>query len=280
MIFQEEAETLTKLGLTCQQAKVYLALTMTGKASIKTIANETKIDRAHVYRVLVKLQEIGLVEKILTKPILFQASSPQETLPTLVERKAKELNEIKIKTNRILHKIKSAETEEKDRPESQFTLISGEQAKHHAFNKVFNRAQKSYDGIFIRQQDFCAYVLTCKEGSVTLNLLSRGVRIRLVICRSEKEQMPKEVLKKIRELNKDNNFVIRYTKSSAAAMYGIVDDKEVFINTGEPCDWHKKASLWSNNPRLVALGKGYFDQMWKTSTAQTEYKVKKKAAAN
>ncbi|MEM4733518.1 MAG: helix-turn-helix domain-containing protein, partial [Candidatus Bathyarchaeia archaeon] len=80
MYHKEDVQTITKLGLTTSQVKVYLSLLQQKKATAKTISNFSKIARQEVYRVLSDLYEKGLVEKIIAKPTEFKAVPIEDCL--------------------------------------------------------------------------------------------------------------------------------------------------------------------------------------------------------
>ncbi len=266
MTTQEDHETLTNLGLTKLQAEVYLTLTKIGKAPVKTISDTAKIDRAHVYQVIIKLQEIGLVQKILATPNLFNALSLQEGMQILLERKKTEFSEIEEKTKETIQKIKENKPENSPIDEFQFTLTQGNDTNFYVFNKLFENTQISYDGFFICQDDFCSMTLRDGRDGIVRKLLDRGVKFRLIVCNPENKKVPKEVSKIVRRLNKNGTYNIRYTKACAAAMYGIIDGKEIYMHVGSATEWREKPSLQSNNPCLVAMAQGYFEQMWQIST--------------
>jgi DNA-binding MarR family transcriptional regulator len=271
---QKCQETLTKLGLTKLQAEVYLVLTNIGNASAKTIANTTKIDRAHIYQVTAKLQEIGLVQKILAAPNLFRAISLQEGLQILLERRNREFAKMEAETIDEIKKIKETKPEDVLNEEDQFTLIPGKEMHFRVFTKIFGKTQTSYDGIFIRLEDFCRYLAnTMEEAGITLMLLDRGVKFRLIVCNPENRDIQPKVSSIIRSLNKDGAFDIRYKTSTAAAMFGIIDKKELYMHVGSADDWREKPSLQSNNPCLVAMAQGYFDQMWETAIAPCHNRI-------
>ena len=71
--FDVHIQALNKLGLTTNQGKLYLTLLRTGKTSGSILSKETKLARQEVYRLLNELQEKGLVEKIISAPLEFQA---------------------------------------------------------------------------------------------------------------------------------------------------------------------------------------------------------------
>ncbi|PVX26841.1 MAG: hypothetical protein CW716_05175, partial [Candidatus Bathyarchaeum sp.] len=65
-IREEDIETLTWLGLTERQAKVYLALLQIGSSSAEAISKLSTVHRQEVYRLVARLQEMGLVETNIT----------------------------------------------------------------------------------------------------------------------------------------------------------------------------------------------------------------------
>jgi sugar-specific transcriptional regulator TrmB len=105
---EEDIKVLRQLGLTALQAQVYLTLSKLGKATIKTIATTARIDRANAYRVMSKLMKLNLVEKMITNPIVFKAVGVNEALQMLLERKAKEYQEIEAKAKDLVKNWMSA----------------------------------------------------------------------------------------------------------------------------------------------------------------------------
>ena len=87
----EEAvvQTLTRLGLTISQAKVYFDLLRLEKATVNTISKHSKMARQQVYRVLAELQDKGLVEKIISIPTEFEPVPIEDCMFVLIERKKK-----------------------------------------------------------------------------------------------------------------------------------------------------------------------------------------------
>lgn len=73
--------SLEKLGLTSQEARLYLALLQFGKSPVGAIASESGLHREVVYTGLAKLQAQGLVQSLEKKKIRhYQALHPQELL--------------------------------------------------------------------------------------------------------------------------------------------------------------------------------------------------------
>jgi sugar-specific transcriptional regulator TrmB len=144
----EDIQTLTKLGLTVLQARVYLTLAKSGKATIKTLSKASEIDRSDAYRVVSKLHELGLVEKMITTPNIFKAVPIREGLLMLLRRKAEEYNEMEAKTRELLQKYeKNNEEKTLQRDESQFILVPEKEASRRKFTNAIVNTQTSIDMI-------------------------------------------------------------------------------------------------------------------------------------
>src|SRR5690606_37785132 len=95
MLNEEGVDALTSLGLTLVQSKIFLALSKTNYATISKISDLSKVPRQDIYRVVSELQKMSLVEKILTKPVRFQAVTMEEAWKILLERKKNEYDRLK-----------------------------------------------------------------------------------------------------------------------------------------------------------------------------------------
>ena len=82
---EQNAETLSSFGMTVKQAKVYLALVFLGTALVGDISKHSKVRREEVYRILPKLEKMGLIEKTLSTPVKLKATSVENALSLLIK---------------------------------------------------------------------------------------------------------------------------------------------------------------------------------------------------
>lgn len=101
MKLQAAVRTLTRLGLTSSQARVYLILIRLGASNAQTISNYSDIARSDVYRIMANLEKLGLVEKIISSPCKFKASS-QDAVSSLIKRRMEETSELQTLSKEIL----------------------------------------------------------------------------------------------------------------------------------------------------------------------------------
>jgi sugar-specific transcriptional regulator TrmB len=255
MTQEEDVKIITRLGLTVLQAEVYLTLTNLEKATVKTISTTVKVDRANVYRVISKLQELGLVEKMITNPTVFKAIPIHDGLRMLLERQAKEHKEIETKTKELLKK-RTENDKEKPLPEEGcgFALVPDESATIRKLLDMMNRSKESYDFIFY----FKFLVQGIDDVTIFfMDLKAKGLSVRLVAYMNEGEKLHKKIL----SLEEKGKFEVRCTFESPPITLSLFDRKETLFNIAS-FNPTGTSSLWSNNPVLIAILQNYFDQKW------------------
>lgn len=88
-------EYLERLGLSEQEAKIYISLLKTGVVNARDLAKTSGVRRTSAYNGLNLLIEKGLINKLESgTQTLFEANQPQEILPYLVQQKEKRSREV------------------------------------------------------------------------------------------------------------------------------------------------------------------------------------------
>src|SRR3989304_193906 len=90
MANDENTDLLLGLGLSVNQARVYLAILKLEKTTVGQAAKFSKVRREDVYRILPTLEKMGLIEKLMGKPTQIRATPISDALSFLVaEEKTK-----------------------------------------------------------------------------------------------------------------------------------------------------------------------------------------------
>ena len=84
MSTDEDTVLLLGLGLSLNQARVYLAILKLEKTTVGQVAKVSKVRREEVYRLLPALEKMGLVERLLGKPSEVRATLISDSLASLV----------------------------------------------------------------------------------------------------------------------------------------------------------------------------------------------------
>ena len=259
MNFEDQVGTLTRLGLTPNQARVYLILASSAVASASQISKISKLAREEVYRVMAKLQELGLVEVMVEAPTKYRARPLSDGVSILLNRKTEEDKRLQEEAGNLLkHHTKG--TPELTIPEesgSKFSMLRDGmdiQKRKQAVKQTMETLDSVTD--YLRSVKEQILYKSAKE------ILKRGVKIRLVIhYERENEQQVKEILKQF----KSPNFEARRCLTKPTAYIALCDDKVTFLSTELENDFDKETALLSDNACLAKLAKDYFEHMWRES---------------
>jgi sugar-specific transcriptional regulator TrmB len=257
MLEGDTVQTLTRLGLTLSQVKVYVALVKLEEANAKTISKYSKVARQEAYRVLAELQEKGLVEKIIATPTAFRPVPIEDCVSILIEHKKTEIAETQKEATKLLQELQETNpasmTQEE---ESRFSLFP---------EPIAVRRQKA--ALKALQNNFCLItscwnrnnvIFTCAEEIAAA--LKRGVRIRVVTDKPEEETVLIDVLKR---LEKYPTFSVKYLRTAPKALISIFDSEEAWVCTGARPELEECPTLLStNNPILLLILQKYFSTVW------------------
>ena len=253
MFTEEDIQILTHLGLTVSQAKIYLALFKVEQATIKTIAQDTKIARQDIYRIMSTLQTRGLVEKIiLAKSTMYKATPIKEGLSTLLQNKKEEYIETEKQVKKMVNNFCENEKQNISPENSQFIITSKLTLVFKMHEKLADKAKKSI-----------AWIAPLKISEKTLfhnqpylkQAIGRGVKIRIIAEKVKGEENDE----KAKSLSENSLFELRYLPETAIDFgMHIFDRQEVTLAiSGKPIP-----SLWTNNAHVTNLAEAYFEKMW------------------
>jgi sugar-specific transcriptional regulator TrmB len=258
-MFQDrDTQTLTDLGLTILEARVYLALAKVGKTTIATISKTSKVARPDVYRTLSKLQEKGLVEKIIAMPTKFKPIPIDDYISILIERRKKEISETQKEATRLLKKLKEKNSNSLQEDETRFSL-SSEQATIRRKERTLENVQRSFDVVTSWRNPHADLFIHMEE---IAEALQRDVEIRVIIDKPDEEKLLSDIMK---QLKKYPNFKTRYLLNAPKALMSIYDKKEAWICTCTHPVLEECPTLRTDNPCLLSILQDYFDILWLTA---------------
>lgn len=247
-----------ELGMTTQQAKVYLSLSKLEQATVKTIAIEAQMARAEVYRVIPELQKSGLIKKIITTPISFKAVPLSEGLSILLHEETEKHKGKLANAEQFLQKFRNHNREKPSQENSKYYLTTGVKAVKREYLIDLQKTQESKECII----NWGAILhLVGRDFELLKEALERGVKIRYITHIPEDEKMPQT----IQTLTKKGSFEIKSASVIPKAELDIFDKKIAHIII--PDSGIKEIEvLRSDNPAVVDLLQDYFDMKWQAAT--------------
>ena len=250
-------QTLTGLGLTVLQAKVYLAFPREGKSTVKGLAKTSKVARQDIYRISTQLLNLGLIEKLVDTPTKFKAIPIKAAVDMLIERRKKETAQLEQKSTEVVRSLIAAnEQAELTDDESQFIIMKDLQARLIKAREKIQSVKKSVK-IVTSWSFFLTYVLENVEEYI--EAVKRGVNVQVVV---EKPKKIGKLPKKLKTLMKHPLFQIRYVSSLPPSIVAIFDNEEVRIPIQTNTAPWGTGVLVSNNPSLIELAENYFEVVW------------------
>jgi len=261
---EQNAETLSSFGMTVKQAKVYLSLVFLGTAAVGEISKHSKVRREEVYRILPKLEKMGLIEKTLSTPVKLKATSVENALEILIkneEEKAKNrIAELSAKKAEFLKHFQTSSKESKMGDGEQFSLTSEKAVALSKIKALIDLAQTQIEYVSSREK-ILQFVKFYSESLIAA--VGRGVKFRLISnpAKGGEDQLRKA----IRQVFADKSGVsVRYSES-LPNHFLIVDSKQVLIATSTEGYLADKPLLWSNNLPHVSVYKKLFEDLWESS---------------
>jgi sugar-specific transcriptional regulator TrmB len=264
-LFSEEVEVLMDLGLTSCQARVYLALCHFGTLDVKTISKHSKVPRQDCYRVTSDLQELGLIEKTISRPVTFKATEVEKGTAILLRRRKNETEKLTSKTEDLLMNFETKNNQvQLGKPE--VVLVPGKEAIIDRISCLITKSQNSIDVVSSWKR--FSHVLSF--ASVLEKAWSRGVRCRFVIEKPPKNRGSKLIL----DFSAKTRFCpVRFVPFPPNTVISIYDNKEILIVLNPEEDLLESPALWSSNSSIVAAMRDYFDILWLTAMEIPEYNL-------
>ena len=262
MSLEENAKMLSSFGLTHNQAKVYIAIAQLGIASVSQVSKASKVRREDVYRIMPKLEKMGLIEKILGNPTKIRAMPVEEGLSILIKREQdianKRASALMAKKDDFLKHFKAY----KMKPiceEAHFALIPQREGTINRELTMVKNAEKEIDIITSRGkfiQIFTNFAEPFKKA------VRKGVRVRIILDISEHDD---SILRFVEEYKSfGTSFDLKY-KDQPSSHYLIVDYKQALVSTSTEVLIGENPCLWTDDNNLVGLVQKNFEGTWHAS---------------
>jgi sugar-specific transcriptional regulator TrmB len=250
-------QTLIQLGLSPNQAKLYLSLLNLGKATGRMLANETYLARQEIYRLIHELQNIGLIEKIISTPTEFQAVPIKIGTKILTTRKTRELEQIKQRSQSLIKDLSSInKVDSSAKKDYRFLLIPPKKLANETRERMVGNSKNKID-LITTSKRFNQAVSHFLE--FYISSLKKNVVARIIVIGTEDTLLRNA--KKIKKLEAFPNFSLRFITEKKTNLL-IVDNKEAIITLLPQADLGASPVFWTDHPELIALYSSFFDLLW------------------
>jgi sugar-specific transcriptional regulator TrmB len=253
----ENTDLLIGLGLTLNQAKVYLAILKLEKTTVGQVANFSKVRREDVYRILPSLEKMGLIERLLGKPTELRATRVSDALSLLVAEEKGKSDERLVGMRGIVQKLSLKDwRQELPKVENIYILIA---EKKSIFAKTSDLISNSRKEVALIADKGRIMPVLFQFSDEYKNAIKKGSEIRLIFEGENPDALLKE---KVEKLIGAASVQIKFHREPLNHFI-MSDDKEALITTSKETGLGESPSLWTNNSNLIGVLRTSFESDWK-----------------
>jgi sugar-specific transcriptional regulator TrmB len=250
------------LGLTLNEARVYLVLVRCGSSSIKRVCQISEISREHLYAVTRSLENKGFIEREIGSPNLFKALPLKDTVSILLKDREEETRRIKSKVNKLVCDYLKRDTALLDfEDQNKFVIVSGKKA---VFSKVIQWLEEARkDIIWMTNLKKCAQWWELHE-DILVRTLERGVKIQWILGDPHDRRLLEDLMNKIKPNR--NSFELKIMPELPCHVM-VIDDKIMAISETSKKDSSvgQVPVLYSNNLSITGLALSYLKLVWENA---------------
>jgi sugar-specific transcriptional regulator TrmB len=253
---EENTNLLIGLGLTVNQAKVYLAVIKLSKTTVGQVANFSKVRREDVYRILPSLEKMGLIERLLGKPTEIRATRISDALSFLVAEEKGKLDNKIVGMREIVQKLTLKEWKQEPVGDKNIYILIAERTSILAKTaELIKNSQKEI--ALIAAKDWIIPVLA-HFSDESKGAIKKGAHIRLIFEGQNPDSMLKE---KVKKLIGAASVQVKF-HPEPLNHFIMSDDKEALITTSKESRLGESPSLWTNNSNLIGVLRNGFESDW------------------
>lgn len=257
-------EGLMHFGIEREEAMAYIFLLRAGPCPARVLANKLGGNRMKAYRILKALQDRGLVEVTLGRPLKFVATPLNTALDILIEEYRSKLLSMEESKRTVLEYWERLPTAETSIEEPKFRIIKGRQNVYGLILKMFDRV-KTEIRLLTTRNDLYRLLFVGLDGQLRA-MSKRGIKVWILT------QLD---VQGIDAVNNYLNFAeIRHTSLPAILRLLTIDENESIttfvMDDSMSMTTEEDFGLWTNASNYIKAMNATFSALWGNSTPVQE----------
>jgi sugar-specific transcriptional regulator TrmB len=264
---------LVSFGFTVNQAKVYLSIIQSGRTRVGRISKTTQLHRQDIYKLLPKLEKMGLITKTIDKPFMIEAIPIEKALQNVIVKEREKANQRIISLEKNLKEmVNEIQKQPELKEEARFTLLTTDEAIRNKGKFIFKKQRKQF--FMVSSLDNIIKPGLHYFRDFFQNIADQKAKLRLVIVSSDSKEAVKLIVDRIS--SKDANVQIKHLNKSACKNFQIIDNKEAWLATQQKTELDCPCILWTNDSNIVDVYREHFKKVWNNPQARTIYRNERK----
>ena len=240
-------------GFTTNQAKVYLSIVQSGRTRVGRISKNTQLHRQDIYKLLPKLEKMGLITKTIDKPFMIEAIPFQKALENVILKEREKANQKIMFLERNLREIVDAlQNQPELKEEARFTLLSTDEAIKNKGKFIFKKLRKQF------------FLVTPPENIVKPGLhyysdlfryiADHKAKLRILLISADNKGAVKQVVDKL--ASKNATVHVKLLQRTVSKNFQIIDNQEAWVATQQLPSAHgrpgfKKPTRYSHRVHAI-----------------------------
>ncbi len=259
---------LESFGFTVNQAKVYLSIVQSGKTRVGRISKNTQLHRQDIYKLLPKLEKMGLITKTIDKPFMIEAIPIEKALESLIAKeREKAIGKISALENNLKEMVNAIQKQPELKEETRFTVLTTDEAIKNRVRLTFRKPKKDF--FVVSTIDHIIEPGLNHFRSYIQSIADADANTQLIVVSSEVTEAVKQTVDKIAPTH--GQFCAKLFKKSGCKNYQVVDSKEVWISIQQKTETGYPCILWTNDQNIIDTYKESFNAVWTNPKAVTLY---------
>jgi sugar-specific transcriptional regulator TrmB len=252
--FKEFCSSFSRFGLSKNEAKVYVYLAKFGEQKAHKVSRSLSLHRTETYKILRRLEEKGLVIRILEKPIKFAAVPVDKALENLIQEKKQRVMRLEEVKQKILGSwnVFSFTTKDSETYDEFIQVLKGRNQIHIKVNEIIG---DSKDEVLIAASDENLLQMFYSGALDDLAEKASKAEIRLITDSSLRSSY---IVKKLR-LGEDKFFCVDF--KGLPSFIISQDHLLLFLNSEGSNGKNSKRALWTNQKDIINVLKASFSSL-------------------
>lgn len=266
---EEVLNTLSDLGLTRLDSKIYIYLAKKGPQKGKEISKTLKVQKQQLYRSIKKMQKKAIVSATLESPARFSAVSFEKVLDLFIRAKLEEARKIQQEKSKLLSSWQAIHVGETPDASAKFMVVEGRKIIYSKIKQMINET-KSH---FLIISTVTGLIHADQFGLLDSNFdnnISPNVQFRLLTHLTENNVGSMKAL--LNEISSSElRFEIRNPSLGSRLFPRMVirDQEEVIFFIDPKVDGsiqdQDNLCLWTNCKSLIDSFSALFQELWRNS---------------
>jgi len=245
------------VGFAEDEASIYLFLSSMGPTPARTVARRFNLNRMRAYRTLKALEERGLVQRIMGRPVGFVATPLQDVLVRQMDGLRERLSDLETNEEKIIDDwSKLAQDGMKLIEEPRFRIYQGRQ---QVFDLLQQMCERAVDEICL---------VTTMSDLTRLSIWGMDDRLRELSRKGKRVRVLTQVdATNVPEIEGYLKFArSRHIALPSPMRFAIIDGREILttvaMDDSMSMTTQNDTGLWTNAPSYVTAMKVFYDAVW------------------